>query len=155
MLIEQLSEYLRAFGMSMVPVLELRGSLIYAAAAGLNPWISYLVCVIGNILPVPILILFVRPVFEWMKRTAPFLRRIAEKLEKKAADKSDVINKYEMLGLFVLVAIPLPGTGAWTGSLVAAVLGMRLKDSIPMIALGVLAAGLIMTAMCFGITLIF
>ena len=79
------------------------------------------------------------------------MKRIVEKLEAKAADKSDVIKKYEMLGLFILVAVPLPGTGAWTGSLVAAVLGMRLKNSLPVIALGVMAAGLIMTLGAFGI----
>ena len=152
---DQFTEYLKAFGMSMVPILELRGSLIYAAAAGLSPWLSYLICVAGNILPVPFLVLFVRPVFDWMKRSAPFMRRLAERMEKKAADQSDVRKKYEMLGLFILVAIPLPGTGAWTGSLVAAVLGMRLKDSFPMISLGVLAAGAIMTAMCFGVGLLF
>jgi len=146
-----LIEYLKVFAMSMVPVFELRGALIWAAADGLNPAVSYVVCVIGNLLPVPFLILFVRPVFEWMKRRTAWMRSIVEKLEAKAEDKSDVIKKYEMLGLFILVAIPLPGTGAWTGSLVAAVLGMRLKDSLPMIALGVLAAGVIMTLVSFGI----
>lgn len=83
------------------------------------------------------------------------MQKIVEKLEKKAASKSDVIEKYEMLGLFILVAIPLPGTGAWTGSLVAALLGMRLKKCFPMIALGVLAAGVIMTLGAFGIVSIF
>ena len=146
-----LIEYLKVFGISMVPVLELRGALILAAADGLDPVISYIVCVIGNILPVPFLILFVRPIFEWMRTHASWMKRIVEKLEAKAADKSDVIKKYEMLGLFILVAVPLPGTGAWTGSLVAAVLGMRLKNSLPVIALGVMAAGLIMTLGAFGI----
>lgn len=139
----------------MIPVLELRGALIVAAADALNPILSYAVCVIGNLLPVPFLIMFVRPVFEWMRRRAKWMQKIVEKLEKKAASKSDVIEKYEMLGLFILVAIPLPGTGAWTGSLVAALLGMRLKKCFPMIALGVLAAGVIMTLGAFGIVSIF
>lgn len=139
----------------MIPVLELRGALIVAAADALNPILSYAVCVIGNLLPVPFLIMFVRPVFEWMRRRAKWMQKIVEKLEKKAASKSDVIEKYEMLGLFILVAIPLPGTGAWTGSLVAALLGMRLKKCFPMIALGVLAAGVIMTLGAFGIVSLF
>ena len=131
-----LIEYLKVFGISMVPVLELRGALILAAADGLDPVISYIVCVFGNLLPVPFLILFVRPIFEWMRTHASWMKRIVEKLEAKAADKSDVIKKYEMLGLFILVA---------------AVLGMRLKNSLPVIALGVMAAGLIMTLGAFGI----
>lgn len=147
--------YLKIFVLSMIPVLELRGALIVAAADALNPILSYAVCVIGNLLPVPFLIMFVRPVFEWMRRRAKWMQKIVEKLEKKAASKSDVIEKYEMLGLFILVAIPLPGTGAWTGSLVAALLGMRLKKCFPMIALGVLAAGVIMTLGAFGIVSLF
>jgi len=152
---ELIIDYLKIFAMSMVPVLELRGALIWAAADGLDPVLSYIVCVIGNTLPVPFLIMFVRPIFEWMKKRTTWMRNIAEKLEAKAADKSDVIKKYEMLGLFFLVAIPLPGTGAWTGSLVAAVLGMRVKHSFPMIFLGVMAAGVIMTLGAFGVVSIF
>ena len=115
------------------------------AAEGLNPVIAYFFCVIGNCLPVPFLILFVRPVFEWMRRTSKWLGNIVDKLEAKAHGKAEKVKKYEMLGLFLFVAIPLPGTGAWTGSLIAAVLGMRVKDSVPMICLGVFAAGILMT----------
>ncbi|MBQ8523804.1 MAG: small multi-drug export protein [Clostridia bacterium] len=150
-----LAKYLIVFGMSMVPVVELRGAIVLAAAYGLDPVTSYIACVIANILPVPFLILFVRPVFEWMKKHSERLRNIAEKLEAKAHDKAGTIKKYEMLGLFLFVAIPLPGTGAWTGSLIAAVLGMRIKHSFPMIALGVMTAGLIMTLGAFGIVGVF
>ena len=152
---ELIIDYLKIFAMSMVPVLELRGALIWAAADGLNPVLSYIVCVIGNTLPVPFLIMFVRPIFEWMKRRTSWMRNIAEKLESKAHDKAETIKKYEMLGLFLFVAIPLPGTGAWTGSLIAAVLGMRVKHSFPMIFLGVLTAGVIMTLGAFGVVSIF
>lgn len=152
---ELIIDYLKIFAMSMVPVLELRGALIWAAADGLNPVLSYIVCVIGNTLPVPFLIMFVRPIFEWMKRRTSWMRNIAEKLEAKAHDKAETIKKYEMLGLFLFVAIPLPGTGAWTGSLIAAVLGMRVKHSFPMIFLGVLTAGVIMTLGAFGVVSIF
>lgn len=143
---EHLIDYVKYFFMSMVPILELRGALPLAIAAeGLNPVIAYFFCVIGNCLPVPFLILFVRPVFEWMRRTSKWLGNIVDKLEAKAHGKAEKVKKYEMLGLFLFVAIPLPGTGAWTGSLIAAVLGMRVKDSVPMICLGVLAAGILMT----------
>ena len=152
---ELIIDYLKIFAMSMVPVLELRGALIWAAADGLNPVLSYIVCVIGNTLPVPFLIMFVRPIFEWMKKRTAWMRNIAEKLEAKAHDKAETIKKYEMLGLFLFVAIPLPGTGAWTGSLIAAVLGMRVKHSFPMIFLGVLTAGVIMTLGAFGVVSIF
>lgn len=152
---ELIIDYLKIFAMSMVPVLELRGALIWAAADGLNPVLSYIVCVIGNTLPVPFLIMFVRPIFEWMKKRTAWMRNIAEKLEAKAHDKAETIKKYEMLGLFLFVAIPLPGTGAWTGSLIAAVLGMRVKHSFPMILLGVLTAGVIMTLGAFGVVSIF
>ena len=144
-------KYLTAFGMSLVPVLELRGAIIYAHTQGLNPILSYIVCVIGNMLPVPFIILFIRPIFDWMKKKASWMRRLVERMEAKAHSKSEKIRKYEMLGLFLLVAIPLPGTGAWTGSLVAAMLGMRLKHASPMIFIGVLTAGLIVTLMFFGI----
>lgn len=148
-------KYLTSFGMSMVPVLELRGSLIYAAAQGLNPILSYIVCVAGNMIPVPFIILFIRPVFDWMKRSAPWLKRMAERLEVKAQSKSGAVRKYEMLGLFILVAVPLPGTGAWTGSLVAAMLGMRLKYASPMVFLGVLTAGIIVSLASFGVFSLF
>jgi len=150
-----LIKYLTVFGMSMAPIIELRGAIVLAAAYGFDPVISYILCVIANILPVPFLILFVRPIFEWMKNHSVRLRSIAEKLEAKAHDKAETIKKYEMLGLFLFVAIPLPGTGAWTGSLIAAVLGMRLKHSLPMIVLGVMTAGLIMTLGAFGVVGIF
>lgn len=143
---EHLIDYVKYFFMSMVPIIELRGALPLAIAAeGLNPVIAYFFCVIGNCLPVPFLILFVRPVFEWMRRTSKWLGNIVDKLEAKAHGKAEKVKKYEMLGLFLFVAIPLPGTGAWTGSLIAAVLGMRVKDSVPMICLGVFAAGILMT----------
>ena len=143
---EHLIDYVKYFFMSMVPIIELRGALPLAIAAeGLNPIIAYIFCVIGNCLPVPFLILFVRPVFEWMRRTSKWLGNIVDKLEAKAHGKAEKVKKYEMLGLFLFVAIPLPGTGAWTGSLIAAVLGMRVKDSVPMICIGVVVAGILMT----------
>lgn len=146
-----LAKYLCVLGIAALPVLELRGAIPYGVANGLPYFGVLAVSVIGNMLPVPFIILFVRRVFAWMKKKSKFLAGIAEKLEKRAENKMDVIEKYEMLGLFILVAIPLPGTGAWTGSLISALLGLRLKNAFPMILLGVLTAGVIMMIISYGV----
>ena len=146
-----LVKYLCVLGIAALPVLELRGAIPYGVANGLPYFGVLAVSVIGNMLPVPFIILFVRKIFDWMKKKSKFLAGIAEKLEKRAENKMDVIEKYEMLGLFILVAIPLPGTGAWTGSLISAFLGLRLKNAFPMILLGVLTAGVIMMIISYGV----
>lgn len=190
---EHLIDYIKYFFMSMIPIVELRGALPLAIAGeGLSPVISYFVCVLGNCLPVPFLILFVRPIFDWMKNSsvyienkleliaertadmdriprrtkirrgilrfllkpARFFHKIVDKLETKAHSKAEQVKKYEKIGLFLFVAIPLPGTGAWTGSLIAAVFGMRLKDSVPAIILGVFSAGILMTLGATGLRLL-
>lgn len=140
------------FLISMVPVIELRGAIPYGVAAGLNPWLVFLLAVVGNMLPVPFILLFVRKVFHWMKRY-PKLARIAEYFETRAAKKSGKVKKSETVGLCLFVAVPLPGTGAWTGALIAALMEMRLKRALPTIFLGVLIAGVIVTlVMTLGIT---
>ncbi|MDD6985413.1 MAG: small multi-drug export protein [Eubacteriales bacterium] len=144
-------KYLCVLGIAALPVLELRGAIPYGVANGLPYFGVLAVSVIGNMLPVPFIILFVRKIFDWMKKKSKFLAGIAEMLEKRAENKMDVIEKYEMLGLFILVAIPLPGTGAWTGSLISALLGLRLKNAFPMILLGVLTAGVIMMIISYGV----
>ena len=146
-----LVKYLCVLGIAALPVLELRGAIPYGVANGLPYFGVLAVSVIGNMLPVTFIILFVRKIFDWMKKKSKFLAGIAEKLEKRAENKMDVIEKYEMLGLFILVAIPLPGTGAWTGSLISALLGLRLKNAFPMILLGVLTAGVIMMIISYGV----
>lgn len=146
-----LVKYLCVLGIAALPVLELRGAIPYGVANRLPYFGVLAVSVIGNMLPVPFIILFVRKIFDWMKKKSKFLAGIAEKLEKRAENKMDVIEKYEMLGLFILVAIPLPGTGAWTGSLISALLGLRLKNAFPMILLGVLTAGVIMMIISYGV----
>ena len=146
-----LVKYLCVLGIAALPVLELRGAIPYGVANGLPYFGVLAVSVIGNMLPVPFNILFVRKIFDWMKKKSKFLAGIAEKLEKRAENKMDVIEKYEMLGLFILVAIPLPGTGAWTGSLISALIGLRLKNAFPMILLGVLTAGVIMMIISYGV----
>ncbi len=139
------------FLISMVPVIELRGAIPYGMAHGLAPWLACAVSIVGNMLPVPFILLFIRKFLHWMKRY-PKLGRIAEKLERRAANKSGRVRKSELIGLCLLVAIPLPGTGAWTGALVAALMEMRLKRALPTIFLGVVLAGIIVTlVMALGI----
>ena len=135
----------------MLPVLELRFAVPYGVAAGLPVLPVLLVSIIGNMIPVPFIILFMRKILVWMKGKSELMRKIADKLEKKAVSKKDVLVKYETFGLFVLVAIPLPGTGAWTGALIASVFNLRLKNAIPAIFFGVIAAGLIMTILTYGV----
>lgn len=139
------------FLISMVPVIELRGAIPYGMAQGLAPWLACAVSIVGNMLPVPFILLFIRKILHWMKRY-PRLGRIAEKLEHRADNRSGRVRKSEVIGLCLLVAIPLPGTGAWTGALVAALMEMRLKRALPTILLGVVLAGIAVTlVMSLGI----
>ncbi len=147
---EKISEEWIIFIISLFPILELRGGLIAAGLLGV-PWAkAFAICFVGNMLPVPFILLFIRKIFEVMKRSKAF-EKIVIKMEKKAEKNGEKVKKYELLGLFILVAIPLPGTGAWTGALVAALMDIRLKKSIPAIALGVVAAGLIVSALMYGV----
>ena len=149
------TKYLIVFGMSMVPVIELRGAVPYGVAAGLSLLPVLLTAILGNMVPVPFILLFIRKILDWMKTWEGFFKRIAEKLEARALSKSDVLEKYAAFGLFVLVAIPLPGTGAWTGALVAAVFRLKWKHAIPAIFAGVIAAGLIMSIVSYGVKALF
>lgn len=137
-------KYLITFLISMVPVIELRGAIPYGVAAGLEPWLVAPLAIIGNLLPVPFILLFIRRIFQWMKKYEN-LGKIAYKLEERAANKNGKVKKSEFIGLMLFVAIPLPGTGAWTGALIAALMDMRMKRALPTIALGVLLAGVIVT----------
>ncbi len=138
------------FLISMVPVLELRGAIPYGVMEGLSIHEATIIAAIGNMLPVPIIVLFVRKVFEYMRKKSDRLDRFVVKMENKAMSKKDTVEKYEFWGLVLLVAIPLPGTGAWTGSLVAVMMDMRLKRAFPAIALGVLIAAILVSWITFG-----
>lgn len=142
---------LYVFGISMVPVIELRGAIPFALANGMSPYLSFVLAVIGNMIPVPFIMLFIRSIFTFMRMRSQRLNQLIIRLEKKADTKAETVRKYEKLGLFILVAIPLPGTGAWTGALVAAMMDLRMKSAIPMIFLGVCAAGLIVTLLTMGV----
>lgn len=141
---------LSTFLISIVPVVELRGGIPWGVAHGLPLWEAYGAAVLGNMLPVPFIILFLRHIFSWL-RSFEKSRGVVEQLEKRAHLKGEKVQKYEALGLFILVAVPLPGTGAWTGALVASVLDMRLKRAFPVIMLGVMAAGIIMLLLSHGV----
>ncbi len=147
-------EFLLTFLISMLPVVELRGGLPAGVAMGLPIPTAFLAAFLGNMLPVPFIILFIRRIFKWIRVHIPRLGHMVDRLEQKAYSKSDKVVQYETWGLLILVAIPLPGTGAWTGALIAALLDLRLKRAIPVITLGVLIAGCLITALTYGITLV-
>ena len=127
----------------MTPVLELRGAIPLGVAAGLPPLTACAAAILGNVIPVPFIMLLTRRIFRWLRKTAFFGPKI-DWLERRAHLKGRMVRKYRLPGLILLVAIPLPGTGAWTGSLAAAFLDMRLKNALPAVVLGVLTAGCIM-----------
>lgn len=135
---------------AMVPVIELRGAIPIGMGMGLNFWTAFFFGVVGNLLPVPFLVLFVRKVFEFMKRKWPALRNFVEKLEARGREKGKALTRYEWLGLMILVAIPLPGTGAWTGCLVAAMLDMKISRAFTAILTGVVVAGIIVSVVTYG-----
>lgn len=140
---------------SMVPVVELRGGIPFGVTLGLPVWAAYLAAIIGNILPVPFILVYIRRIFQWMRRKLPRLNRLVDKLEKKAHLKGQKVTKYKYLGLLLFVAIPLPGTGAWTGALAAAFLNMPLRKALPSIFAGVLIAGVAVSILTFGVASLF
>ena len=150
-----LGKIISTFFISMVPVIELRGAIPSGIALGLDPLTVALLAIVGNMLPIPFIILFIRRIFAWMRTKNEWLNRLVFKMEAKADKHKAKITKYEFWGLCIFVAIPLPGTGAWTGALAAAMLEMRLKDAIPSIFLGVIIAAFIVTLLSSGVSLLF
>lgn len=140
------------FLISMAPLVELRVAIPVGIAMGLSPWSAWLVSVLGNMLPIPFILLCIRGIFQWMKRKKGFLADVVLRMESKAARGAKFFYKYELLGLFILVAVPLPGTGAWTGALVAAMLQLRMRNAIPVIGLGVCTAGIAMLTLSYGVS---
>lgn len=139
----------------MVPVLELRGAIPLGVGLGLGHLQALIICIIGNLVPVPFIILFIRKIFSWIRKHIPKLGELITKIENKANAKSEKVRSLQAWGLFLFVAVPLPGTGAWTGALIAALLDMRLKKAMPAIAAGVVAAGLLITGLTYGFVGIF
>lgn len=158
---EAISTYLSDYGIpreliifliSMLPVVELRGGLPVAALLHI-PWIeAFVICVIGNMVPVPFIVIFIRKIFNYLKRLKPF-KKIVDKFENRANTKSSGLKDKrlwgKLIGIFIFVAIPLPGTGAWTGSLISAFLGLRLRHAMPAIFAGVACSGGIMLLLSY------
>ena len=140
---------------SMIPVAELRLGIPFGVARGLPVWAACLAAVLGNMLPVPFIVVYIRRIFQWMRRRLPWLNSLVDKLERKAHLKGQTVTKYKYLGLLIFVAIPLPGTGAWTGSLAAAFLDMPLRKALPSIFAGIVIAGLAISILNFGVASLF
>ena len=138
------------FIISLLPILELRGGLIAARILGVKFIKAFIICYIANILPVPFILLFINYLFNKMSKWKP-TKKIVDWISNKTLKKKDQIDKYGYFGLFLFVGIPLPGTGAWTGSLLAILLNLDKKKSFVTIAIGVLAAGIIMSLLSYGI----
>lgn len=141
---------LTVFIISLLPILELRGGMIAARLLEMNFFEAFAISYIGNMLPIPFIILFIKKIFEFLRRFKIF-EKIITKLEAKTERNKDKVLRYKSWGLLIFVAIPLPGTGGWTGALMAALLDMPIKRSLPSIALGVFIAGLIMSLVTYGI----
>ena len=137
------------FIVSLLPILELRGGILVGFLLGMDLLPSFIIAFIGNIIPVPFILMFIKFIFKNLKKTR--MKGFIEKIENKAMSKSDQIQKYAYLGLFLFVGIPLPGTGAWTGSLIAALLEMDNKKSFGIIVLGVIMAGIIISILSYGV----
>ena len=142
------------FLVSMIPIVELRGSIILGAAMNMNWLTVFLISFIGNILPIPLVILFGKKILKWLERI-PCLRKLSTWYQEKLLKKAHKVTKYSLIGLCLFVAIPLPGTGAWSGAAIAALLDLKIKQAYPVIVLGVFIAGVIMTLASYGVAGIF
>lgn len=138
------------FIISMFPILELRGGMIAAKLLDVELLKAFVICYLGNILPIPFILLFIRKIFKFLKRF-PKVAPMIEKLEIRSMRKSEKVKRWRNWGLLAFVAVPLPGTGGWTGALIAALMDIRIKTSFPIIALGVLIANLIMSVFSYGL----
>jgi uncharacterized membrane protein len=145
-----ISNYLWVFLISMLPVFELRGGIPIAIAMGISPITAFVLCAVGNMLPVPFLIIFIRPLFRQLNRLR-CLRGLIGRMKERVSRKSASLDRYGFWGLAILVGIPLPGTGAWTGALIAAVLDIRFKRALAAIFIGVLVSGLLVTVISTGV----
>lgn len=149
-LIGKISKEMIVFIISMIPLLELRGGLLAASFMNIDIVRAIWYCVTGNIIPIPFILLLITTIFNWLKKTKIF-RPLVEKLENRAMGKSEQIEKYQFWGLVLFVGIPLPGTGAWTGALIASLLGVKFKKAFPAILLGIALATVIMSIVSYGL----
>lgn len=154
--LETVGKELCVFFCSMLPIIELRGAIPLGTGFGMPWWQTYIIAVLGNMLPVPIILLFVKSVLTWMSGCrVPFFNKVANKMFEKAEKNREKIEKYAFWGLALFVAIPLPATGAWTGTLVAALFDMKFWKSFLSALIGVLIAGVVMTLISYGVVAAF
>ncbi|MBO4338425.1 MAG: small multi-drug export protein [Clostridiales bacterium] len=146
----RIPEELTIFIISLFPILEIRGGMIAARILEVDFLRAFIICYIGNMLPIPFILLFIRKIFKFLRRFE-FMHKILDRLEAKGEKNREKVLRYKAWGLLAFVAIPLPGTGGWTGALIAALLDLRMKKALPIIALGVFIAGLIMSLLTYGI----
>ena len=146
---QHISREMVIFIISMIPILELRGGLLAASLLNISMVKAIPICILGNIIPIPFILLFIKQIFKWLKKTKIF-RGLIIKMENRAMGKSDQIKRYEFLGLLLFVGIPLPGTGAWTGSLIASLLEVDIKKSSIAIFCGLMAT-VIMSIVSYGV----
>ena len=150
--LKNISSEVYVFVVSMLPIIELRGAIPLGAAMGMNIFECYFISVLGNLLPIPFVLVFIKKILEWMSKSKiSFFNKISNKLINKAEDRSSKMNKASLWALFAFVAIPLPGTGGWTGALIAALAGMRFKKSFFAILCGIFVAGIIMSLASYGV----
>ena len=147
---QSVGKYILVFIISLMPILELRGGLIAASLIGLDPIPSYIISIIGNLLPIPFILLFMNSILKWM-RNNKYLKKLANWLDKKVDKNKSKIETLGFWGLVLFVGIPLPGTGAWTGSLIASVLQMDRKKALLAALIGVIMASIIMMFISFGL----
>ncbi len=140
---------LTVFLLSLMPVIELRGGILAAKLLHLDMWRAFFICLVGTLLPTPFILLFINKIFGRMRNTR--FVKLVDRLEQKGRSKFAQINRYKTLGLLVFVAIPLPGTGAWTGSLAAALMKMDFKSAMISVAGGTLVADIIMCVLSYGV----
>ena len=143
------------FLVSMVPVLELRFAIPFGVTRGLGLKVSMAVSILGNLVPVPFIIVFIRRVFSWLRSKNESFNKMVSGLEARAESKRHIVVRYAFWGLVILVAIPLPGTGAWTGALVAAMMRIRLRRAFPAVALGVVIAACVVSVITYGARMVF
>ena len=139
------------FFISMLPVGELRFGLPYGIALGLEYPLALMAALLGNMVPVPFIIVYIKRIFAWMRKHMPRMDALITRLENRANLKGETVQQYGHWGLLLFVAIPLPGTGAWTGSLIAALLNIRTSKAVPVILIGVCIAAMIMTLVTYGV----
>ncbi len=149
------AKILSILAVSMLPIVELRGAIPVGAIVGVEPWLTVVLAIVGNLLPIPFILLFIKKIFAWMRKKSEKLNKIVDKMEAKAEKNKEKVMKYAFWGLVLFVAVPLPGTGGWTGALVAAMFDMPPKKAFVCVLTGVLIASVIVSFITYGTAALF